>query len=102
MNIQTVIANLLNIIEGKEQVLADLEIPVVTTPIDRMVKETTAKFLALNIKELKTILYDCMAVREVDIAKDLELKDAQQVASDASWRSEWDRANYEQNEGKYI
>lgn len=58
MNIYTVRDNLKNTIAGKEQMLADLEIPISCSAPDRLALETTAKFLVLNIKELKAILAD--------------------------------------------
>ena len=69
MNIQTVIANLLNTIAGKEQMLADFK-DVKTEPALTMVH-----FLKINLDELNNILNDCMAVREADIVRNLEAKD---------------------------
>lgn len=77
MNIYTVRDNLKRTIEGKEQMLADLEIPAVTTPGNRMALETTAKFLVINIKELKSILADVEACCK--------------QASDDSWTTNPDR-----------
>lgn len=57
MNIYTVRDNLKKTIAGKEQMLADLEVPVTPIP-ERMALETTARFLAININELKRILAD--------------------------------------------
>ena len=63
-------------------------------------------FLTINLEELNNILNDCMAVREADIVRDLELKDAQRKAqqahSDAAWQRDWDRQQAETNEGKWI
>ena len=77
MNIQTVIANLLNTIEGKEEALALYESrrDIPRAPADQMAIVATIEFLKLNLQELNTILNDCMAVREADIVKDLERKD---------------------------
>lgn len=64
MNIQTVIARLLKTIESKEQLLEEFR----DQPM-------CAQILKLNIVELNKILNDCMAVREADIAHNLEAKD---------------------------
>lgn len=58
MNLQTVITNLRNTIAGKEQMLANLEIPMTATVGERMAKTATAEFLAINIAELNRILDD--------------------------------------------
>lgn len=82
MNIQTVIANLLNTIEGKEKMLAEYREAwwAATVVNESQVREdivtyATIQFLETNIKELNTILNDCMAVREADIVRELERKD---------------------------
>lgn len=72
MRIQTVIANLLNTIAGKEQLLAEYEQRLC---LAQMSDTVTVEFLKLNLDELNAILADCMAVREADIIKDLEIKD---------------------------
>lgn len=79
MNIQTVIANLLNTIEGKEKMLAEYrEAWWAATVVDEnqvredIVTYATIQFLETNIKELNAILTDCMAVREADIVRNLE------------------------------
>lgn len=92
MNIQTVIANLLNTIEGKEQMLAhQREAALNSTGIAHHVNAATAQFLKINIEELNNILADCMAVREADIIKDLEIKELQRQNSDYSWQVSPDR-----------
>lgn len=58
MNIYTVRDNLKNTIAGKEQMLADLEIPASCPAGNRLALETIAKFLVINIKELNSILAD--------------------------------------------
>ena len=76
MNIQTVIANLLNTIEGKEKLLKDhREAALKTTGAAHHVNTSMVHFLTINLEELNNILNDCMAVREADIVKDLERKD---------------------------
>ena len=57
MNIYTVRDNLLKTIAGKEQYLANLEIPMIPVP-ERMAKTALAEFLKININELKVILFD--------------------------------------------
>lgn len=69
MNIQTVIANLLNTIRGKEQLLAEYERSLC---LAQMSDTATVEFLKLNIKELNAILTDCQAVQEADIIRNLE------------------------------
>lgn len=78
MNIQTVIANLLNTIEGKEKMLADYrEAALNSTGVTHHVNAATAQFLRVNLDELNKILNDCMAVREADIVRNLEAKDTE-------------------------
>lgn len=73
MNIQNVIANLLNTIEGKEAYLRALQ----SQGYDSTgVLSTTIKIIEINLKELNAILTDCMAVREADIVKTLELPES--------------------------
>ena len=72
MHIQTVIANLLNTIEGKEKMLAEYERRLC---LAQMSDTVTVEFLKLNLKELNAILADCMAVREADIVRNLEQQD---------------------------
>lgn len=73
MNIQTVIANLLNTIAGKEQLLAEYEQRLC---LAQMSDTATVEFLKLNLKELNDILADCMLVREAEIIKNLEHKES--------------------------
>lgn len=93
MNIQTVAQNLRNTIASKEQLLADIEIPMIPSP-ERMALEVTAKFLAININELKLILADV----EQCVAKDVE----------QSWRDSPDRSGGQftqeeiDNHGRWI
>ena len=79
MNIQTVIANLLNTIAGKEELLERSRARLVQRPVPDDVTyftiKSTVEFLEVNLKELNAILYDCMAVREADIVRNLEAKD---------------------------
>lgn len=75
MNIQTVIANLLNTIEGKEQMLAEFKAATLRGGANLEAIFAMRKFLEINIGELKAILADCMAVREADVARILEIKD---------------------------
>ena len=93
MNIQTVIANLLKTIEGKEQLLASIrgQLSGYNDLPDQMALGATVAFLEINIDELKKILFDCMAVREADIVKDLEIKDLKRQNSDYSWQVNPDR-----------
>lgn len=76
MNIQTVIANLLNTIEGKEQLLERSRKRLAQRPVPDDVTyftiKSTVEFLEINLKELNAILADCMAVREADIIRNLE------------------------------
>ena len=107
MNIQTVIANLLNTIEGKEKLLREFTIAANELEgVEHHVAATMREMVKLNLQELNTILADCIAVREADIVRDLELKDAQRKAqqahSDAAWQRDWDRQQAETNEGKWI
>ena len=85
MNIQTVIANLLNTIAGKEQMLESFR----NRP--GQVAKTMAGVLEINLIELNNILNDCMAVREADIVKDLEIKELKRQNSDYSWQVSPDR-----------
>ena len=84
MNIQTVIANLLKTIEGKEQMAAVYRetLPLAVGSLDKAVLGTMLSFLEINLTELNNILNDCMAVREADIVRNLEAKD-QPVSFDA-------------------
>lgn len=92
MNIQTVIANLLQTIEGKEKALKMYEEATLnSTGITHHVNAVTVHVLKINIDELKAILYDCMAVREADIIKDLEIKDLKRQNSDYNWQLYPDR-----------
>lgn len=79
MNIQTVIANLLNTIEGKEQ-LRDRYVELATDSSLPHHSQTAAvqmvTVLNWNLQELNAILDDCMAVREADIVRNLEVKDS--------------------------
>jgi len=68
MNILTVRDNLVNTIFGKEQMLANLVIPITPSP-DRMAKEATALFLTINIAELKQILSDVEQCIEMESIK---------------------------------
>ncbi len=80
MNIQTVAQNLRNTIAGKEQHLLHLQQALVGLEMmdtTRIVIDTTAKFLVVNIDELKRILQDV----ESCVAKDVE----------QSWRDNPDR-----------
>ena len=95
MNIQTVIANLLNTIEGKEQLLERSRKRLVQRPVPDDVTyftiKSTVEFLEINLKELNDILNDCMAVREADIVKDLEMKELKRQNSDYGWMVNPDR-----------
>lgn len=72
MNIQTVIANVMNLIESKEKLLASL-------PADDSAGYSILKSIfETNVQELNTILNDCMAVREADIVRNLEAKERDQ------------------------
>jgi hypothetical protein len=80
MNIQTVAENLRNTIAGKEQHLLHLQQALVGLEMmdtTRIVIDTTAKFLVVNIDELNRILEDV----ESCVAKDVE----------QSWRDNPDR-----------
>ena len=57
MTVTEVLQNLDNTIDGKEQMLANLEIPMYPSPA-RTANEITAQFLAINIAELKRIRED--------------------------------------------
>ncbi|WP_396189377.1 hypothetical protein [Flavobacterium sp.] len=92
MNIQTVIANLLKTIEGKEALLAEFQANrKVATMREDIGLRAVINFLELNLKELNAILADCMKVREADIVADLERKDAERKAVEDSWRDSPDR-----------
>jgi len=56
MNINTVAENLRTTIAGKEAYLAKMREDIIK--YDQTVNYTVAKFLELNINELKVILYD--------------------------------------------
>lgn len=86
MNIQTVIANLLDTIQVKEQLLKSFR------NRSDLASETMAAVIELNIKELNNILADCMAVREADIVKDLEMKELQRQNSVYGWMVNPDRS----------
>ena len=61
MNIQTVASNLRNTIAGKEQHLVSLNSVLAghhLTATERTVCATTAKFLEVNLEELRRILQD--------------------------------------------
>lgn len=89
MNIQTVIANLMNTIEGKEQMLAQYRSArMMASRSEDAALYATVEFLKVNLQELNAILADCMKVREADIAADLERK---QKAQEDSWRDNPDR-----------
>lgn len=77
MNIQTVIANLLNTIEGKEKLLGELKRRkgFKRLTVDQMAFDASVNFLEINLNELNNILHDCMAVREADIVRNLESKE---------------------------
>ncbi len=70
MNIQTVAENLRNTIAGKEQHLVSLNNVLAghhLTATERTVCATTAKFLEVNLDELRRILQDveqCIGVEE--------------------------------------
>jgi hypothetical protein len=81
MNIQTVATNLRNTIAGKEKHLVSLNSVLAghhLTATERTVCATTAKFLEVNLDELKRILKDV----ESCVAKDVE----------QSWRDNPDRS----------
>lgn len=88
MNIQTVITNLLNTIEGKEQ-MRDRYVELATdSSLSHHSQSTAATMvgvLNVNLEELNNILNDCMAVREADIVKNLELEDLKRKSIDDSW-----------------
>ena len=85
MNIQTVIANLLNTIEGKEKMLESFR------GRPGVVAHTMSQVLEINLIELNNILNDCMAVREADIVKDLEMKELKRQNSEYGWMVSPDR-----------
>ena len=74
MNIQTVIANLLNTIEGKEKLYQETFARYKSNENvgNKLVDHTMLQFLDINLQELNAILADCMAVREADIVRNLE------------------------------
>lgn len=78
MNIQTVAENLKRTIANKEKYLAEVNEAVLNTQgTSQHVAATTARFLEINIRELKVILFDV----EQCVAKDIE----------QSWRDNPDR-----------
>ena len=85
MHIQTVIANLLNTIEGKEKMLESFR------GRPGVVAHTMSQVLEINLIELNAILADCMAVREADIVKDLEMKELKRQNSEYGWMVSPDR-----------
>ena len=85
MHIQTVIANLLNTIEGKEKMLESFR------GRPGVVAHTMSQVLEINLIELNNILNDCMAVREADIVKDLEMKELKRQNSEYGWMVSPDR-----------
>jgi hypothetical protein len=61
MNLQTVITNLKNTIAGKEQYLKDIQKERTFVGLrdgEDLALSATAKFLEININELKVILFD--------------------------------------------
>ena len=79
MNIETVADNLRNTIAGKEKMLAEVKQAVLDTQgTSHHVAATTARFLEVNIAELKRILQDV----ESCVAKEVE----------QSWRDNPDRS----------
>lgn len=92
MTIQTVIANLLNTIEGKEQLLAQYKDAHATAKgSEDIVTYAMVRFLEINLEELNIILNDCMAVREADIVRDLEMKELKRQNSEYGWMVSPDR-----------
>ena len=79
MNIQTVIANPLNTIEGKEQ-MRDRYVELATDSSlshhSQSMATTMVGVLNINLEELNAILADCMAVREADIVCEIEFNNA--------------------------
>ena len=76
MNIQTVIANLLNTIEGKEKLYHGYcESANELEGAQLFVARTMRDVLKTNLEELNAILADCMLVREADIVRNLEVKE---------------------------
>ena len=76
MDIQTVIANLLNTIEGKEKLYHGYcEAANELEGAQLFVARTMRDVLKTNLAELNNILTDCMAVREADILNNLERND---------------------------
>ncbi len=70
MNIQTVAQNLRNTIAGKEKHLVSLNGVLAghhLTPTERTVCGTTAKFLEVNLDELRRILKDVEQCIEKDV-----------------------------------
>ena len=92
MNIQTVIANLLTTIDEREQVLKQLKRDAFREKgSDYAVTSALIIGVEIHLKQLNNILADCMAVREADIVKDLEIKDLKRQNSDYSWQVNPDR-----------
>lgn len=85
MNIQTVIANLIQTIEVKEKVRDRY------LQSDNKELRSIGSYIEVEIYDLNKILNDCMAVREADIIKDLEIKELQRQNSDYSWQVNPDR-----------
>ena len=92
MNIQTVIANLLNTIDERKQVLKQLKRDAFREKGSEY-DVTSALIIGIEIhlKQLNAILNDCMAVREADIVRDLEIKELKRQNSDYSWQVSPDR-----------
>ena len=87
MNIQTVIANLLNTIEGKEQLLKRYLAPDYP---NMAVAGHMVAFLEHNLTELNAILTDCMAVREADIVRELERNEAIRKGLEKNENTGWE------------
>ena len=66
MNIQTVIANLLQTIEVKEKVRDRY------LQSDNKELRAIGSYIEVEIYDLNKVLHDCMAVREADIIRNLE------------------------------
>lgn len=71
MNIQTVIANLLQTIEVKEKVRDRY------LQSDNKELRAIGSYIEVEIYDLNKILHDCMTVREADIVRNLEAKDTE-------------------------
>ena len=92
MHIQTVIANLLNTIEGKEKLLREFTIAANELEgVEHHVAATMREMVKLNLEELNNILNDCMAVREADIVRELEIKELKRQNSEYGWMVSPDR-----------